>query len=209
MKGLMSREETNRILVEDAKAGDRAAFDRLAVTYQDRLRSLAQSRIRVHGVQGVTDAPDVAQETLTRAFERIHRFQWKGEDSFYKWLRGIAERVILEAVRRQHRDPVLKLSDMPARAPSPSHDMRRHERFDRLKDALGQLSPDYRKVIELSRFDGLSIKRIAGEMNRTPDAVKKLLSRALKQMKHLFGDTESLSLPQRMFEERGSDDVGE
>ena len=87
--------------------------------------------------------------------------------------------------------------------------MRRRERFARLKDAFGQLNPDYRKVLELSRFEGLSIKRIAEEMNRTPDAVKKLLSRALKQVKHEFGDTESLSLPQRMFEERGSEDVGE
>ena len=113
MKGLMSDEDAIRILVEDAKDGDRAAFDRLAGTYQDRLRSLVQSRIRVHGVQAVTDAPDVAQETLTRAFERIQRFEWKGEDSFYKWLGGIAERVILEAVRRQCRDPVLRLPDTP------------------------------------------------------------------------------------------------
>ena len=209
MKGLMRAEKAIRVLVEDAKEGDRAAFDQLAGTYQDRLRSLVQSRIRAHGVQGVTDAQDVAQETLTRAFERIRRFQWKGEDSFYKWLGGIAERVILEAVRRQHRDPVLRLPDTPAGAPSPSHDMRRRERFDRLKDALQQLSPDYRRVIELSRFDGLSIKIIAEEMNRTPEAVKKLLSRALKQIKHEFGDTESLSLPQRMFEERRSDDDGE
>ena len=205
----MSAENPIRVLVENAREGDRPAFDRLAGTYQDRLRSLVQSRIGAHGVQGVTDAQDVVQETLTRAFERIDRFQWKGDDSFYKWLGGIAERVILEAVRRQHRDPVLKLPDMPARDPSPGHAMRRSERFDRLMEALEQLSPDYRKVIELSRFDGLSIKRIAGEMNRTPDAVKKLLSRALKQIKHLFGDTESLSLPHRTFEEQRSDDADE
>jgi hypothetical protein len=44
-------------------------------------------------------------------------------------------------------------------------------------------------------------------MGKTQDAVKKLLARALLQMKESFGETESFHLPDRTFKsEREKDD---
>ena len=69
------------------------------------------------------------------------------------------------------------------------------------------LSPDHRKVIELARLEGLKIQDIARRMQRSPGAVKQLLSRALDQLKSRFGDTESLNLPGRALKARGGEDV--
>ena len=54
---------------------------------------------------------------------------------------------------------------------SPSRALRRHERLDRLQEALDSLSPDHRQVIVLARLKGLRIKEIAERMDRSPNAV--------------------------------------
>lgn len=197
MRGLMDAEDPALLLISKARQGDRAAFSELAKNHQKRLDLLIDKRIQARSLQGKVDLEDVVQETLSRAFQSIQKFQWQGAGSFYGWLGGIAERVLLEEVRRHRRDPRLKLGDVPATDVTPSRALRRNERFDRLKAALKELRSDYRQVIELSRLEGLRIKDVAARMNRTPEATRKLLSRALDELKTRFGDTESLHLPDR------------
>ncbi|HAK96178.1 MAG TPA: hypothetical protein DCM87_14590, partial [Planctomycetes bacterium] len=81
---------------------------------------------------------------------------------------------------------------------SPSRAARREERFDRLEGALARLPEEHRQVIRLARIEGLPIAEIAVRMNRSAAAVSMLLSRALKRLREGFGDTESMSLPDRM-----------
>lgn len=209
MTELMDLTDSILILIKKAQHGDREAFGQLVQMHQERLSVLVQSRIRVHFLHGRVEFEDVLQEAVSRAFQSIPRFQWQGENSFHSWLAGIAERVILEAVRKQRRDPCLKLTDVPAGDPSPSKALRRNERFDRLKAALSGLSPEYRQVIELSRLEGLKIKEVAVQMCRTPEATKKLLYRALERLKQEFGDTQSLHLPDRSLMSERADDAAE
>jgi RNA polymerase sigma-70 factor (ECF subfamily) len=202
----MELEDSVLHLIRKAQQGDRGAFGQLAQLHQERLSVLAQSRIRAHYLHGTLEVDDVLQEAMSRAFQCLRRFQWQGEGSFHSWLAGIAERVILEAVRNRKRDPRLKLTDVPTGGASPSKALRRNERFDRLKAALGRLTSEYRQVIELSRLEGLKIREVALQMNRTPEATKKLLYRALEQLKQEFGDTQSLHLPDRsLTSEQGND----
>ena len=63
------------------------------------------------------------------------------------------------------------------------------------------LSPDYQRVIYMSRFEGLKVREIAERMGRSESAVKNLLFKATKKLRESFGDTESLSLPDRSLEE--------
>ena len=209
----MDSDDRQDSLVRAAVDGNRAAFEELAELHRARLASLIPLRLRTHYLHRSLEPDDVFQETLTRAFRSIERFEWRGGDSCFQWLMGIAERVILEAARRHRRDIGLKLERKPqASTPSPSRLVRREERFDRLEKAVEGLSPDHRRVILLSRIDGLQIREIAARMGRSEDATKKLLARALRSLKRSFGDTQSFSLPERRFE-RVTDltdpDVGE
>ena len=83
--------------------------------------------------------------------------------------------------------------------------LRRNERFDRLQESIDNLSAEYREVIVLARIEGLRIKEIAQRMNRSPDAVKKLLRRGLKKLRDGFGETESLHLPDRSLKTEEAD----
>ena len=207
MSETMAAEESTRQLVERASSGDRSAFDDLVRRHRLRLSRQIESRMG-EGVRTKLTADDVLQETLAVAFQSIGRFSWQGEGSFYSWLGGIAEHVIANAARKKAWNHLEIKRDPTGRDPTPSKNLRRNERFDRLQDALNRLSPDHRKALLLSRVDGLKVQEIAARMNRSPNAVYKLLARALLEMRQDFGDTESLNLPERTFEseETTSDD---
>ncbi len=114
------------------------------------------------------------------------------------------ERLVLEQLESLEQLQVLQLDrDVPGSSLTQGRALTRQERFDRLRSSLEALTPDQRKAVVLSRIDGLSTRDIAREMNRSEDAVRQLLTRALKQLKSSFGDTESLHLPDRSFREEG------
>ena len=195
----MEQAEPVEGLIERAKQGDREAFATLVREYEGRVRPWVQGRVFFY-LGPKLDVEDVVQETFVRAFEALHRFRWRHdhEDPFFVWLCGIARRVGLEFAQRSQRSRRLQTGhDIPAHRDSESAVLRRNERFDRLQESLRKLSPDYREVIRLARIEGLKTKEIAERMHRSPNAVKHLLVRALRQLGVEFGDTESLGLPRR------------
>ena len=182
-------------LIEKAQRGDRDTFRLLIAECREALETYARKRIGAH-LRTEVEVDDVIQETYAQALTSIDRFQWAGEGSFLRWLRGIAEHAILNLARRQRSDPILFVEhDKPCAGPSPSQSVRRGERLDRLQEALDSLPPDYREAVLLVRIEGVQIKEAAKRMKRTPKAVKHLLARALGHLKDAFGDTESLNLP--------------
>lgn len=204
---LMESQEV-RNLVRKARQGDRDSFEQLVSAHERRLEAVIHSRMGAH-LKAVYEVSDALQETLVRAFGAMDRFRWDGEDSFMRWLGGIAEHVILKLASRYEREQKLSIHREPSGSHvSPSRGLRREERFDRLERAVSGLSPDHREVILLARVEGLRIKEIAGRMNRSPEATKQLLSRALRALKKSFGNTESLHLPPRTLGEGAAEDDG-
>lgn len=196
-----------RDLVREAQVGNRGAFDKVISEVETRLRSALRARIGPH-LRGRLDPEDVFQDTLTRAFESLGRFEWQGDGSFLRWLLGIAENLIRAAADKQKRRAVLEI-EQPASAPSQvsaGRALQREERFDRLEKAMQSLSPDHREVIVLARIQGLQIAEIAKRLGRSKSAVKNRLLRALKELKSLFGDTESFHLPDRRMTDQGGAD---
>jgi RNA polymerase sigma-70 factor (ECF subfamily) len=207
MQVIMGHEERLAALIDRARGGDRDAFDALASASRERLEAFVRSRIRP-ALRQRLDAAELAHETLSRAFESLARFDGADEDAWMAWLAGIAKRVVLKEVEKLQRAEPLRLDRDPSDGrPSPSRAARREERLDRLEEAIRGLPEDYREVIRLCRIEGLKIREAAERMGRSPDAVKKLLWRALKALKRRFGDTESLHLPARGPQSGGRDDA--
>ena len=205
MEAVMTEIDSHRVLIERAQRGDRAAFDRLASAATDALLARIQRRMS-RELQEDLGPDDVVQETFFRAFRSLEKFSWQGEGSFESWLYGIALKIILHSARERGKWNLLRVTREPEAAdPSPSHQQRREERFDRLERSLDSLSPLYRRVVQLARIEGLSIAEIAERMERSPSSVRNLLFRAMKQLRESFGDTESLGLPDRSIDEDGAD----
>ena len=152
------------------------------------------------------EVEDVLQETFLKAFQSLRTFENRGDDAFYVWLKGISENLLLYWARQHQRRDQMQLDrDLEGSDTSPSRSLRREERFERLQAALSDLSSAHREVILLARVKGLTLKEIATQLGKTPEAVKSLLWRALEKLRAAFGETESLRLPDRRFESRDRD----
>jgi RNA polymerase sigma-70 factor, ECF subfamily len=160
---------------------------------------------------------DAVQDVWTRALDSLPRFEWQGKGSFFRWLGGIADNVVKNHARRHLGTPrgtecslevlgtgnetfLVEDRRLGKRGTTPSRTLQREERLARLETALEKLLPDHREVILLARLQGLRILEVAQRMDRTPEAVRSLLRRALQELQREFGDTESLGLPDRSFE---------
>jgi RNA polymerase sigma-70 factor (ECF subfamily) len=183
-------------LIGKAGAGDRTAFEELVSAHRPRLEALVRTRLGSQ-LERFVELDDVVQETVLRASRSIAEYRPGGEDSFLRWLGGIANHVLLEAAKRSRRDVIVPLDVEPADGSqvSASRAARRAERFARLEHALASLRPDHREVILLARVDRLPMKEVASRMGRTPGAAAQLLWRALQNLKESFGSTDSFHLP--------------
>ncbi len=200
----MSEADCTQELAQRARAGDREAFEGLIRPLRSRLEDQVRARMGER-VKASVEAEEVVQETLLKAYESIERLEWQGEEAFYRWLGVIAEHVIWHHAEGASRFHLELDRDHAADGSSVDRTILREERQTRLERALKDLSPEYREVIVLTRIDGLKIAAVASRMGRSPNAVKKLLARALKELKHHFGDTTgSLRLPDRPLEIGGA-----
>jgi RNA polymerase sigma-70 factor (ECF subfamily) len=129
----------------------------------------------------------------------------EGDRSFFQWVAGISRHVVGDLARSHgaarlggiDREEHLSPSGLESPEVSPSRAFRREERLDRLEEALERLSPDHREVIMLSHLEGLTTREVAERMGRSRPAAAMLLLRALKELKVVFGSTDSLHLPDR------------
>jgi RNA polymerase sigma-70 factor (ECF subfamily) len=196
----MLNRETTEELVRRAREGDREAFEALSIRFAPDLRRAIAARVGM-ALRERLDPEDVLQEAFLRALGSIACFQWRGEESFLRWLRQIAEHRICDAAKgRALRTEIGIDRDVAGSSVSSSRAARREERLERLERALRRLSPDHSRVIRLARIDGLKIHEVAERMGRSESAVKSLLLRALRELKETFGETDSLGLPDRGIE---------
>lgn len=195
MQGIMATESSPRELVRKAQEGDREALSEVVELYRARLGALVRSRMGPV-LRKVLEPEDIVQETFARALASLERFRWTNDDSFLRWLGGIAENLIVKAAAKDKRSETLELPrEIPASGVSPSRGMQREERLERLQSAIAKLTPEQREVVHLARIEGLRLREIAERTHRSENAVKQLLLRGLRSLRRNFGETESFHLP--------------
>jgi RNA polymerase sigma-70 factor, ECF subfamily len=186
-------------LLVQARTGDQAALGRLLELYRNYLRLMARSLIH-RPLQVRLDASDLVQETFLKAHREFRQFLGSGERELVAWLRQILVRTLSNQAkhhlargrdqRRQESLDVLldrsslaiqeQLADSVA---SPSAHAVRREQAVLLADALARLPADYREVFILRNLEQVPVDEIAARMGRSPNAVRKLWSRAMVALK--------------------------
>jgi RNA polymerase sigma-70 factor (ECF subfamily) len=183
-------ERTQR-LIGEARHGRAGALDELLGDGRAALERALELRVPSR-LRARLDVSDVVQDALVDAFAHLDTFEPRGAGSFRAWLRRIAENRLKMAVARhlgterrgaQHETTIRSGAQEPlGAATSPSSLAGRGERRDLIHAALEELSDEHRAVIQLVRFDGLSIAQVAQRMGRSENAVKKLQARALIEL---------------------------
>jgi RNA polymerase sigma-70 factor (ECF subfamily) len=175
-------------LIERIRAGDSEAFYDLVRPHERAIYVTAYSIL-----QDPSEAEDVAQETVLKAFRNLHQF--RGDARFGTWLVTIAVNESRMRLRSRQR---ARLESLDAAVPDdpdyvpiqlrdwreiPSQTLERQELREALTLALAALNNKYREVLVLRDVQLLSVAETAEVLGITPGNVKVRLLRARLQMR--------------------------
>jgi RNA polymerase sigma factor (sigma-70 family) len=179
--------DSERELIQRARAGDQDAFGELVMSHADRV----YAALRRFGLDA-SEADEVAQEVFVRAWRGLARFEQRS--LFSTWLYRIA---FNEAQRRLSRrrparaepdpdrdDVVLSLPESAALGPEAQTLDREFDRA--LERALSQLPSDWRAAVVLRDVEGLSTKEAAEIVGVREAAFKSRLHRGRMQLRALL-----------------------
>lgn len=179
------RAEADPRLIERART-DRAAFGELYDFYLQRVYAFCWSYSTTR-----EQAEDLTSQTFERALAAIARYEVRGVP-FSSWLLRIAANLARDRAERSGRevqvhngeedeDPFERQSNQEA-DPSPETIVARWERAAWLRMLVSALPEDQRRTVELRYWQELPWDQVGVAMNRSEDAAKQLMRRALKTL---------------------------
>jgi RNA polymerase sigma-70 factor (ECF subfamily) len=182
-------------VIRAVQRGDQDAFEQLVRAYDQSVLRLAMNLLR-----SPEDARDVYQEAFLRVYRNIHTFRF--DCSFHTWLYRIVTNICLDHLRkrkvRREESAVVETADGPVDRMDSFEQEGTHanpeRRFwnsqlgNRIKTALGDLTPRERTVFELRHYQGLRLRAIGEVLGTSEEAAKNCLFRATQKMRAALGD---------------------
>jgi RNA polymerase sigma-70 factor, ECF subfamily len=172
-------------LIRLAQSGDGEAFCQLARRYERRIFSLA-----LHYCRSAHDAEDLSQEAWLKAYRSLQSF--RGESSFYTWVRQITINTFLNYKRRTK---MLEKVVIPAdaeglerpHARSVEESLNDKILVEKVMQALGELTSQQRLIFLLKHREGMTYDEIAASLGCSAGTVKKSLFRAVLKLRERLG----------------------
>ena len=172
-------------LIRQAQRADSDAFCALAERYERRIYSLA-----FHYCHDSEDAEDLSQEVWLKAYQAIRTF--RGESSFYTWLRRITINCFLN--HRRAKSMVGRQSDIEvssieiisnAAVSSLSSERLLHNQIllHKIREALSELTTQQRLIFVLKHYEGMTYEEISEAVGCSTGTAKKSVSRAIAKLR--------------------------
>lgn len=141
-----------------------------------------------HSTGQAATSEDLVQTVFYRMLKYRHTFSGEGE--FRTWMYHIARNVLTDHAKKNqrvvYREDIQQLSEQSAFTPASDKQLEKSEENTALHQALAQLSPEYREVLVLSRFQELSYQEIAVILATSEGNIKVRVHRAMKELKQLY-----------------------
>ena len=133
------------------------------------------------------DAKDLTQVIFTKAYRAFGGF--RGEASVRTWLYTIARNTIRDFFRRKKPTTSLEAHVETHGEPASPH-VELPARTVRLQRALAALPEEFREVVMMFYFEGLSLAEIAEALSLPVGTVKSRLNRARRKLRDLILEME-------------------
>jgi RNA polymerase sigma-70 factor, ECF subfamily len=161
-----------------------ASFEALMLPHLDAAHNLARWLVR-----NEDDAQDIVQEAYLRALKAFQGFH--GSDG-RAWLLKIVRNTAYTWLRK-NRAVELTTFDEEIHTSSgdkinPAMTLEKIENAEAVRDAMEDLAVEFREILVLRHFEGLSYKEIADIAQIPPGTVMSRLARARARLKECLGD---------------------
>lgn len=180
-----------------ARSGDPEALGELLNLHRNYLLLIANQDIDPQ-IRGKLGSSDVVQESLLTAHQHFDQFRGDSKNEFLAWLRQILindlnqnRRKFKGTQKRQvNREQSLQETSTffyPLVDPmeTPRTTALAAEEAEILRAAMEELPEDYERVIRLHNWEQIEFDEVAERMGRSPDAVRKLWTRAVLKLQKL------------------------
>ncbi len=187
-------------LVERALGGDPEAITNLYDLYRGRMIAVVHHQLG-HTLHGLMESADLVQSVWTDVLKDMEQFEYRGPDSFFRWLHTClihkiqakgryhkagkrdakkARPIREEGSRREGADPPTSPD------PTPSEAAIVQEEQSKLMALLDRFPSEQRRVLILRMKDELSYGEISERIGKSISAVKKIYSRGLDRLFELL-----------------------
>lgn len=184
-------------LIKRCKNGDREAFNELFAQYESKVINIAYGML-----SDKDDAYDAAQEVFIKVYKNISSF--KENSSLSTWIYRITSNMCNDFLRKRMRsantisihaesddDRGMELRD---KSPLPEEYAEHNETQRAVRQAISELSPEYREIITLYDVEDMSYENIAAILNCPVGTVKSRLNRARTALKKKLSESMELFL---------------
>jgi RNA polymerase sigma-70 factor (ECF subfamily) len=165
-------------LVERARAGDRAAVGAL----YDRLAGRV-FRFALFRVGHRPDAEDLVQRVFLKMMESLPHYQSRGIP-FEAWFFRLARNTVIDHLRsRRPQQGLEAFAEIDSGRPGPQESVELMLEFQRLEEALRELTPVQQEVIGYRFMAGLSAREIGLIIGKREGTVRALQFRGLQALR--------------------------
>jgi RNA polymerase sigma-70 factor (ECF subfamily) len=181
-------------LIREIRGGRTELFEHFVRRYQRKITRIAYRFLRDTG-----EADCAAQESFLRAYQNLGAF--REGSTFETWLTRICINWCKDRLKRRrlvvffHQAPEREGSEgedpgdlAPAEGPSPERRAAGKEIRERLRAAMGGLSPRQRAIFTMKHFEEMSIPDIAEVTGLDSGTIKSHLFRAAQKMRERLAD---------------------
>jgi RNA polymerase sigma-70 factor (ECF subfamily) len=139
----------------------------------------------------VVDAQDLTAETFRAALEGFSRYQ-PAQGRPIAWLMGIARHKLADHFRRAPQTiPLESIEAATGEQFTPEVEAGRAMQLDQIAAALRRVNPGRAEAITLHLYVGLSLEETGQALNKSPQAVKKLVQRGLADLRRCLRTEEA------------------
>jgi len=173
-------------LVRKIAEGDQSA---LATLYDSTNRLVYGLILRV--LSDASTAEEVLLDVYTQVWRQASTYD-TSRGAPLAWVTTIARSRAIDRLRsgwqdQMRKEPLEAIGDAPTGAESPEEATVASERQKFVREALAQLTPEQREVIELAYYSGLSHSEIAAKLNQPLGTVKTRTRLGMMKLREALG----------------------
>lgn len=171
---------TGQDLITRMQNGDTDAFRQFYDEYAPLVYKYIFVRINNHH-----DTEDLTADVFVKVWKALPDYEWK-DIPITAWLFRIAYNTVVDRYRRKKFSLT---SLMPWTKAQEEHQFQRIDHQDEIRRVFATLSYEQQIVLYLNFYEGYSLKEIADFLGKSPNAVRVIKHRTLKQLNEgLAGD---------------------
>lgn|GEM_PF-3320122 len=185
------------IFSQAAKAGDLETMASVVASLSSDIQRYASALLPVR-LRRLVDENDIHQEVALKLFDAIDRYTYQDEDRFRHWVFNITRFVVLDTIKHytsKKRSEQERVSEptktemesltrlwqvITSGDPTPSRQVTEREIIAHMLEAVDDLKPEYRALIDMRHFQEMTFEQIGQELRQSPDAVRMRYNRAIK-----------------------------